>query len=207
MKKLITITMLLLIVIACKKENNPINKFKEAVESAKEVKQGFEGVQEVLKGSEDVKENIERLSKLKPTSSSQIKSWLPETMGNFKRITFKIEKQIGIILVKLTFENDENKKIDITVIDGADVGSAAVSMYLMAENANIESEDDTGYMRTEIFDNHKVMVTYKKSEQNEASELRSVIAKRFLVEVKASDMKPEKLWEHVKQLKIKQLEN
>ena len=199
--------MLLLIVIACKKENNPINKFKEAVESAKEVKQGFEGVQEVLKGSEDVKENIERLSKLKPTSSSQIKSWLPETMGNFTRTAFKIEKQIGIILVKLTFENDENKKIDITVIDGADVGSAAVSMYLMAENANIESEDDTGYMRTEIFDNHKVMVTYKKSEQNEASELRSVIAKRFLVEVKASDMKPEKLWEHVKQLKIKQLEN
>ncbi len=207
MKKLITITMLLLLVIACKKEDNPINKFKEAVESAKEVKQGFEGVQEVLKGSEDVKDNIERLSKLKPTTSSQIKSWLPETMGDFKRTAFKINKQMGISMVNLTFKNVKKKEINITVIDGADVGSAAISMYLMAENANIESEDNTGYMRTEIFDKQKVMVTYKNSELGEESELRSVIAKRFLVEAKASDMKPEKLWEHVKQLQIKKLEN
>jgi len=205
MKKLITITMLLLL-IACKKENNPINKLKEAVESVKEVKQGFEGVQKVLEGSEEIEGNIERLSKLKPTTSSQIKSWLPEDVGNFKRTSFKIERQMGISMVKLTFENDEKKGINITIIDGADVGSAAISMYLMAENANIESEDNTGYMRTEIFDKQKVMVTYKNSEQGEESELRSVIAKRFLVEAKAFEMKPKELWKHVKQLQIEKLE-
>jgi len=206
MKKLITITMLLLLAIACKKENNPINKFKEAVGKAKEVKQGFEGVQKVLEGSKDVEGNIERLSKLEPITSSQIKNWLPETIGNFKRTAFKIEKQMGISMVKLTFENDENKKIDITVIDGADVGSAAVSMYLMAENASIESEDDTGYMRTETFNKHKVMITYKNDEHNEESELRSVIAKRFLVEAKAKNLKPKELWGYVQQLKVEILD-
>ncbi len=207
MKKLITITMLFLMVMACKKENNPINKFKEAVDNAKEVKQGFEGIQGVLKGSEDVKENIERLSKLKPVTSSQIKNWLPKTIGNFKRTAFKIEKQIGVSMVKLTFENNDKEEINITIIDGADVGSAAVSMYLMAQNANIESEDDKGYMRVEKFGNYKVMVTYKNSDHDESSEIKTVITNRFLVDAKTSGMKPEKLWEHVKQLQIEKLEN
>lgn len=207
MKKLITTAILLLTIVACKKENNPITKLKEAVESTKEVKQSFEGLQEVLKGTEDVKDNIERLSKLKTTSSSQIKSWMPETIGDFKRTAFKIEKQMGISMVNLTFENEENKEIDITIIDGADMGSAAVSMYLMAENANIESEDETGYTRTEIFDNHKVMVTYEKLAQNESSELKTVIAKRFLVEAKSKNFKPQELWAYIKQLNIENLKN
>jgi len=207
MKKRIIITVLLLVVIACKKENNPIEKFKEAVDNVKEVKQGFEGVQKVLEGSEDVKENIERLSKLEPVTSSQIKKWLPKKLGNFKQTKFKIESQMGVSLVNLTFENNEKKEIDIRIVDGADVGSAAISMFLMAQNANIESEDNTGYMRTENFDNHKVMVTYKNPEHNEMSEIKSVLANRFLLEAKASEMKPKKLWEYVQQLKIEKLTN
>ena len=101
MKKLIVITMLLLMIVACKKENNPINKFKQAAEKVKEAKQGFGNVNEVIKGAENLEKNIEKLSELTPVTKEQIKAWMPKEIDGLNRTEYNIGSQMGISTFKL----------------------------------------------------------------------------------------------------------
>ncbi|WP_117885581.1 hypothetical protein [Aureibaculum luteum] len=78
MKKLITITMLLLLVVACKKQNNPLTKIKEAAGAAEEAKQGLGNVNEIVKATEDLEKNTKELAELTPITKEQIKTWMPE---------------------------------------------------------------------------------------------------------------------------------
>ena len=207
MKKLITIAMLLLVVIACKKENNPINKFKEAVGKAKEVKQGLNNIEKMAKGAEDFEENFERLSELTPITKDQIKTWMPESLGDLNRTAYSIGKQVIANGVDLTYTGNDEKEVKITIIDGAGGGSPAISMFLMAQNLETDSENNSGYERTETFDGQKVLAKYTKPEFNEKATILCLINKRFGIEAKGKHMKPEELWAYIKKLEIEKLIN
>lgn len=211
MKKIITITMLLLIIIACKKENNPLNKIKEATKKIKETKQNLNNVNEIIKGAEDVSKNIEKLSKLTPITKDQIKTWMPEELGDLKRTKYEIGKQMGftkISNVNLEFKAPDNKKgVKVSIIDGAGNGASFISMFLLVKNADIDSEDQTGYERTQKFDGQHTLVKYSNPKYGNKSTLKYLIDDRFLVETTGWDMKPDELWNYIKKLKLKKLNN
>ncbi len=209
MKKLITIAMLLLVVIACKKENNPLSKIKEATKKVKETKQSLKNVNEIIKGAEDLQKNIEKLSEITPISKEEIKAWMPEELGDLKRTKYEIGKQMGfakISNVNLEFKTSDNKKgITAKIIDGAGNGASMISMFLMVKNADVDSEDQTGYERTETFDNQRVLVKYYNPKYGNKSNLNYLLDDRFLIEVKGWNMKPDELWNYLKKLKLEKL--
>lgn len=205
MKKLITIAMLLLVVVACKKENNPINKFKEAAEKVKEAKQGLENVSEVIKGAENLEKNIEKLSELTPVTKEQIKAWMPEKIDDLKRTEYNISSQMGISTFKLTFKDDAKKMIKITISDGAGKGSAIIAMFSMMQNIEIDKENESGYERTQKFDGQPTLIKYQSSENYEKATLQCLFNERFGIEANAWKMTPEELWEYIKKLDIGKL--
>ena len=207
MKKLITITMLLLIVVACKKENNPLNKIKEAAGAVKEAKQGLGNVNEIVKGVQDLEENTKKLAELTPITKEQIKAWMPEEVADLKRTSYNIASQMGISTFKLTFKGDDDKKINITISDGAGNGSAIVSMFIMMQNMEVDKEDESGYERTQTFDGQRTLIKYQSSENYQKSTLQCLINQRFGIEANAWKMTPEELWGYIKKLEIDKLIN
>jgi len=211
-KKLITIIMLLLVVMACKKENNPINKFKEAAEKVKEAKQGLNNLEKIAKRAEDLQKNIKKLAETTPMTNETIKAWMPKELGNLKRTEYEIGKQMGfakISNVYLTFKDEEeqNRSIKMSIIDGAGNGSSIVSMFNLTFQVDVDSENNTGYKRTETFDGQKVLVDYSNPEYANRSLFKYIIKDRFIVEARGWSMKPDELWKHLKQLEIEKLAN
>jgi len=198
--------MLLLVVIACKKENNPLSKIKEATDKVKEAKQGLNNVSEIFKGVKDAQKNIEKLAKATPITKEQIKAWMPEELGDLKRSSFQISKEMGMKF-KLVFKGDEGKKININIIDGAGNGAPMISMFSMMQNMDIDKESDAGYERTQKFGNQKAYVKYQKSTNYEKSKLQCVLNDRFGIEANAWKMTPEELWEYIQKLEIQKLIN
>lgn len=206
MKKLITIAMLLLIVVACKEENNPLSKIKEATDKVKEVKTGIDNLDKVIDGAEDMQKNIEKLSKTTPITKDQIKAWMPEELGDLKRSSFQISKEMGMKF-KLVFKGEDKKTININIIDGAGNGAPMISMFSMMQNMDIDKENDTGYERTQKMGSQKVYVKYKKLTNYEKSELQCTVNNRFGIEANARGMTPKELWEYIQKLEIQKLIN
>jgi hypothetical protein len=207
MKKLITITMLLLVVLACKDENNPLNKIKEVTGKVKEAKQGIDNLDNVIDGAKDMQKNIEKLSELTPVSKDQIKAWMPEKLSDLKRTAYNINSEMGMSVFKLSFKGDDEKKINITISDGAGKGSALVAMYSMFQNIEIDKESESGYERTQTFDGQPTLVKYQSSGNYEKTSLQCLIDQRFGIEANAWNMTPEELWQYLKQLEIEKVIN
>lgn len=207
MKKIITITMLLLVIIACKKENNPLSKFKEVTDTVKEAKQGLGNVNEIIKGAENLEKNLKNLSELTPITKEEIKAWMPKEVGDLKRTEYNIGSQIGISTFKLTFKGDAGKMIKITVSDGAGNGSAIMAMFSMMQNIEIDKENESGYERTQTIDGQPMLIKYQSSENYQKSTLQCLFNQRLGIEANAWKMTPEELWGYIKQLEIEKLIN
>lgn len=199
--------LLLVLVLACKEENSPLSKIKEATNSVREAKQGFDNVQEAVKGFEDIEENTKKLAALTPISKEQIKAWMPDEVGDLKRTAFNIGSQMGISTFKLTFKGDEGKKLNITISDGAGNGAAIVSMFLMMQNMEIDKEDESGYERTQTFDGQRTLIKYNSSEKYEKSTLQCLLDDRFGIEANGWKMTPKELWEYIEKLEISNIIN
>lgn len=203
MKKGITIIMILLLVTACKNENNPLTKIKEAASAVKEAKQGFDNVSEAVKGFEDIEENTKKLAALTPITKGQIKAWMPDEVGDLKRTAFNIGNQLGISTFKLTYKNEDGKMMKITISDGAGNGAAIVSMFIMMQNMEIDKEDERGYERTQKFDGQRTLIKYQESSNK--STLQCLKDNRFGIEANGFKMTPDELWAYIKELKIEKI--
>lgn len=199
--------MLLLVVVAYKEENNPLNKIKEVTVKVKEAKQGIDNLDNIIDGAEDMQKNIKKLSELTPVSKEQIKAWMPEKVDDLKRTEYNISSQMGISVFKLSFNGDHEKKINITISDGAGNGSALVAMYSMFQNMEIDTDSESSYERTQTFDGQPALVKYQSSKNYEKATLQCLIDQRFGIEANAWNMTPEELWQYIKQLKIEKLIN
>jgi len=207
MKKIISIAMLLLSLVACKKENISINKFKETIDNVKETERGLENVNEVIKGAENLEKNIKKLSELIPITKEQIKDWMPKEIDDLKRTEYNIGSQMGISTFKLTFKGDEKKMIKISISDGAGKGSAIIAMFSMMQNMEIDKENESGYERTQTFDGQPTLIKYQSSENYEKSTLQCLFNERFGIEANAWRMTPDQLWSYIKKLEIEKLIN
>ena len=199
MKKLITITLLLLAIVACKKENNPFTKIKEATE-------GLGNVNELIKGAEGLEKTIKELSELTPITKDQIKAWMPEQIDDLKRTEYNIGSQLGISTFKLTFKGEDGKKINISISDGAGKGSAIIGMFSMMQNMEVDKESESGYERTQKFDGQPTLIKYRSSENYEKSTLQRLYSNRFGIEATGWKMIPEELWVYIDKLEIDTLE-
>lgn len=198
MKKItITILLILLVCTACKKENNPLNKIKE-------VNKNIDNIQEAAKALNEAQVNSKELAKLKPVTKEQIKAWMPEKLGDLKRSSFQISKELGMTC-KLVFKGQDNKSININIIDGAGTGAPMMAVFSMMQSMDIDKESDTGYGRTQKIDGQPMLVKYQSKENYEKSTLQCLLNERFGIEANAWNMTPDELWQYLKQLEIEKL--
>lgn len=209
MKKGITIIILLLLVVACKEENNPLNKIKEATNQVKEAKQGLDNLDNIIDGAEDMQKNIENLSGTTPVNNETIKAWMPEKIGDLKRTKYDIGQQMGfakISNVHLIFKTEDKKRgIDVKVIDGAGNGASVISMNNLMLQVDVDSESETGYKKTQIFDSQRVMVDYSNPTYANRALFKYIINNRIYVEARGWQMKPDEFWDYLTALKIETL--
>ncbi len=201
--------MVLLFVVACEEENNPLSKIKEATNQVKEAKQGLDNLDNIIDGAEDMQKNVEELSKITPVSNETIKAWLPDKIGDLKRTKYEIGQQMGftkISNVHLTFKAEDTKKgVVIKIIDGAGNGASVISMNNLMLQVDVDSESETGYKRTETFDGQKVMVEYSNPKYSNRASFKYIINNRIYAEATGWQMEPDELWEYLKALKIETL--
>lgn len=201
--------MLLLLVFACKEENNPINKIKEATGIVKETKQNIDNLENIIDGAEDMQKNIKKLSEVIPVNKETIKAWMPEEIGDLKRTKYDIGQQMGfakISNVHFIYKTEDKKKgIDVKIIDGAGNGASVISMNNLMLQVDVDSESETGYKRTEILDDQRVMVDYSNPKYANRALFKYIINNRIYVEARGWQMEPDELWEYLSALKIESL--
>jgi len=203
-KSILALALLLLVSTACKKENNPLNKVKEATNKLKEAKQGLGNINELLKGAEGLQDHIKKLSETTPITKAELKAWMPEQLDDLRRSSFQISKDMGTIC-KLVFKDDNKKSMNINIVDGAGNGAPMISMYSMMQNMDIDKENNTGYERTQKMGDQKVYVKYQKSGNYESSKLQCTLNGRFGIEANAKSMTPDELWKYIEKLEIQKL--
>ena len=201
MKKLIKIILILFLIIAC----------KDATEKIGEATQAIDNLEKIADSAQDAQKNIEELAKMSPVTKETIKAWMPDELEDLKRTKYDIGKQMGfaqISNVQLTFKTEDKKKgIDVKIIDGAGNGASVISMNNLMLQVDVDSESETGYKRTEIFDGQKLLVDYSNPKYANRSLFKYIVDNRIYVEARGWQMEPNALWKYLKQLKIEKLLN
>ena len=202
---------MLLLVIACKEENNPKSKIEKAVEKVKGVKQNVETVNTITKGFQGMQKNIENLSEMTPVTKETLKEWMPKDVLDMKRTKYEIGKQMGFAVVSnvsLDYKTeDKSKSISLKIIDGAGKGATIVAMKKLELEMDVDSESETGYERTQTFGKQKILVKYYNSVYANHSFFKYIINDRVYVEARGKSLNPDELWNYLKKLEIEEIIN
>jgi hypothetical protein len=201
MKNFFIFIWLLFISISCKK----MQVLKKA-----EIKQAIENEidnEGIFNSEIENQKIIDNLNKLVPLSVQQYREWMPNKLLNLKLTRYQIGKSFGFSKISSIFLvfNNERKKIEIQIIDGADLGASKIALQQAVIKMNIESQSESGYERIEIFEGQKVLVNYSKPEFKNKSNLKYIVKNRLLIEVTSFNMTPVETWKYLKELKAGKL--
>ncbi|RKF02837.1 hypothetical protein C8N26_2687 [Tenacibaculum lutimaris] len=150
----------------------------------------------------------ERLKTTEPATEAQLKNWLPENLGNFKRETFTTSRisQNSIASAGAIYKNDENQKLEITIVDGASKdGLLAINTHYMAQNMKINSNKASGYEKTYERNGLKVLETYAKKDN--FYRVLFLYDMRFGITLKSYNLSNDELWSLIDKLDKSELNN
>lgn len=187
---------------------SPISKAKKAMEG---VSQTVDVVRNVSKSTSIIQESMDKMEQLKdmtPASKEELKSWLPENIGDFKRKAFSIGDQsmadISSVTGSYKYDGDENKTVEVSVIDGAGAAGGMFAMVYAAQfNRDFEEEHEDGFSKSMEKDNRKAVVS--QDNRFKSAKLEFLEGGRYYVKVKGENMVVEELWDLVSGLKTNML--
>lgn len=188
--------------------NNPITKAKELMKQASETVDVVKKVSDSQSIIQESVNRMEELQKIPPASKEDLKAWLPERVDDFKRKSYSTGDQglgnISAISASFSLENEENKKFDLSVIDGAgETGGIFALVYLGQFNRDFEEEHQDGYARSVEKNNKRAVVSYDN--RFNTSELEYVEGQRFYIKISGDNMNIDELWEIASKLKTNKL--
>ena len=158
----------------------------------------------------DVSESFKDGKKVNPVDFRELKSLLPESIGNLKRSNLEGEKvaAMGMNISHANADYRDTEKtlsIDIKITDLGSVsglsGLAAYGWYMV----EIDKESDTGYEKTMTYKGNKGYEKYDN--QNKDGELSILVAKRFVVEVNGNNVSMDQIKAAVDMIDIGKLES
>lgn len=158
--------------------------------------------------NDEALEKEHQLSLLTPITKEQYEKWLPKKIGNLKRTAYEIGKKIErmptLNNIQLLFENGL-KKATVTIVDCANNKDAASVYTLMEEMASRAWKDktDTGYRSASKMDDTPVMIEYNETEAKTILSYNTNA--RLIIKAEATNIKPEELWNFLKDLQIEKL--
>ncbi|WP_417784491.1 hypothetical protein [Tenacibaculum sp.] len=174
-------------------------------------KESKEILQETVKAVKKVPKSNdfrERLKTTEPTTEAQLQNWLPENLGDFKRETFTTSRisQNDIASAGAIYKNDENHKLEISIVDGASKdGLLAINTHYMAQNMKHSNTNSSGYEKTYERNGLKVLETYVKKDN--FYRVLFLYDMRFGITVESYGLSNDELWHAIKKLDKSELNN
>jgi len=149
-------------------------------------------------------EKAKELANTVALSSEQLKTWFPNEIGDFTRISFihgkRDSNNFNSISGKFTATRNPKKHIELNVIDGASVeGTLFILVFKAKFNDDFQEESSEGYARSIQKGNLKALVRYN-SKLN-TSELEYLLDERFYMQIKGKNTSPEELWDFMADIK------
>lgn len=179
----------------------------DAKEKFDKAKEEVSNATTFVKEAQKVEGTIGKLKDATSLTNTQLKEWLPLSLGDLERTGF-IAGQAGMYQVNSvegTYKGvDGKKKFNVMLIDGAGpTGSMMAAGYGMFGNMEMEVEDENKHQQTVTVDGIKAQQTYKKKANN--TQLMFAYHDRFLVTINGTDMNVEETWKLTQKLDLKEL--
>ncbi|MBC6997395.1 hypothetical protein [Cytophaga sp. FL35] len=179
----------------------------EAKEQLKQAKSTVANTSAIIKEAKKVEGRIEKLKETVPLTNEQLKSWLPNKLGEMNRTGFKIGHagMYQVNSVEGTFKEENGDAfVKVQVIDGAGpTGSMMAAGYGMLGNLEMEEENEEKHKKTVEVDGARAQQTYYKKANR--TQLMFAHAERFLVTFTGNEMNPAEAWEAVEGLGLNDL--
>jgi len=192
MKKLMILSVSLLVMASCSKE-------KESEKESTSIGDVFNGVKTMntLSNSmEDIQKNTERLQKLTPMSNDELKAVLPETLLGLPRVSFSVgdNSMMKISSADAEYKDENNKNIKLKVLDGAgETGSAMISILMMGLTSNSEKTTQDGFEKMGDFNGTKAQIKETKRESGVDSEINYILKDRYMITIEGDGYTTEEL--------------
>ncbi len=196
----------ILFILACgENKQNPENQTQNSESGGN--KGDLENFAENMK---NLSESFNEGKKVNPVDFRELKSLLPEQIGNLKRKNASGEKSsaMGINISKAEADySDEqgNKNIDVEITDLGSIsgisGFATYGWYL----ADIDKETESGYERTFMYKGNKGYEKYNNDSRD--GEISVLIAKRFITEIRGNNVSMDELKAALNLIDIGKLES
>lgn len=167
----------------------------------------------MMENVQNMQKDMARLKALKPLTNEQLKAWLPETLGELKRIRFSVgDGGTGMVAITGRYNatdepeylntddmrdvvNTKNKTFVIEVMDGAGSGADMFSSMVMLNSMNFESEDEYKQVKRVNVNGISAQQTHHK--QSNKTELQFFHKDRFGITVTATYMDPDETWAYM----------
>lgn len=200
----ITLLLLASCLYACGGSNkNEPSTFSKIKETGKAVK----NLSKSQKQMENVVKDAETLSQMTPMEQEDLKAWLPQQLGNYKRTLYKTGDLVstGTTAMESEFkqEGGSGQLIHFQLVDGA--GSFAATLIAGFNQGFLMQmeEEREHYYKKQVTRNGLTALEEYDSEAN-SSELQFVYNQRYLITL-SGDASPDVLWDFVKALPLSQL--
>ena len=172
----------------------------------KENKEVLQETVKAVKKAPKTNDFRERLKATEPATEAQLKNWLPENLGDFKRETFTTSRisQNNIASAGAIYKNDENHKLEISIVDGASKnGLLAINTHYMAQNMKHSNTNSSGYEKTYERNGLKVLETYVKKDN--FYKVLFLYEMRFGITVESYGLSNDELWQAIEKLNYTKL--
>ena len=173
-------------------------------------KTGIKSVDDFVDNMKDVQKNMEAGQKYEVVDFRDLKTLLPETLGDLKRTNAEGEKSgaMGFTISKAEADynnEDYSQSMDIEITDLAGAtGYAGLAAWGWAM-VDIDKETETGYEKTTKYNGHKAYEKYDHEYQNGSIEV--LVSGRFMVSVSGNNVPMEMIKSSMDEIDFAKLES
>lgn len=191
MKNLL-MSVLALSLISCSKNET---KTEEKSGGLSELVSNAKNYSKVSSSVNNMTKNIETLKNLTPLTNEELKKVLPETLLGLKRVELSVGDASMMNLVSAEAKyKDENKRIELQIMDGAgETGSAMVSILMMGINVDKEKITETGFEKSAEINGMKAIVSEDKNGESINSKIQMIAKNRYLMTLTGTGVSYEEL--------------
>jgi hypothetical protein len=137
-----------------------------------------------------------------------LKSLLPESVGDLKRVSATGEKGaamgFGASHAQGKYKGDGEARLTIKIVDTAGFGGIGLAALGLAA-VEIDKETDDGYERTTTLGGNKAFEKYNNKSKN--GELKVLVGNRFIVEIDGDDIPMDAIKDAVSKVDLAKLQS
>lgn len=126
-----------------------------------------------------------------PLTNDELKSLLPESLAGLKRKSFTVGdgQMMGMNTGEADYSNDQDKTIDLSLMDGAgEAGSSVIGIYMMTLSVDREEQTESGFNKTTKINGHRANVSENKGDDWVESEISALVSDRYMITLKGKGL-------------------